>query len=120
MSDFEKTAKILADFRKKMNYDNISCHEICHDSLCHESINSLICHDSALTKTEVLKKQEKLSKDDWWYLVEVLEKWRVYNPRAIITKYGAMNCWEAMIRTKENRPRVHGAYFTKVVRSLAT
>ena len=59
-----------------------------------------------------------MSKSDWYYLVEILESWRVYNPRAVIKRYGALNCWEAMVRTKDFTPRVPGAYFTKVVRQL--
>lgn len=100
----------FAEFEQKKsftNHDMISCHDTCND-LCHESLHSLTCHDSDV----------KLSKDNWWYLVQQLEKWRVFNPRAIITKYGPLNAWEAMLRTKDNHPRVPGAYFTKVVRSL--
>lgn len=116
MSDFKTVNQIVAELHKKMksnqhDHDMKSCHDTCND-LCHESIHSLTCHDSVESKVQ------KLSKDDWWYLVQVLEKWRVYNPRAIITKYGPLNCWEAMTRTKENHPRIPGAYFTKVVRSI--
>ena len=67
-----------------------------------------ICNDS----------NKQLVKSDWWYLVQTLESWNVFKPRAIIKKYGALNCWEAMLRTKENYPKCKGAYFTKVVRSL--
>lgn len=95
----------------------ISCHDLGHDSLCHESIHSLTCHDSEVNQAK--KSEAKLSKSDWWYLVNQLEQWRVFNPRAIISKYGPFNAWEAMVRTKENHPRIPGAYFTKVVRSLA-
>ena len=101
-------------------HDMISCHDTCND-LCHESIHSLTCHDSEQKEQKIKTKkaeQAKLSKSDWWYLVQQLEQWRVFNPRAIITKYGPFNAWEAMVRTKENSPRVPGAYFTKVVRSL--
>lgn len=94
-----------------------SCHDSDHDTLCHESIHSLTCHDSE--EKQAKKSEAKLSKSDWWYLVNQLEQWRVFNPRAIITKYGPFNAWEAMVRTKENHPRIPGAYFTKVVRSLA-
>lgn len=98
-------------------HDMISCHDLSHDSLCHESIHSLTCHDSEVKQAK--KSEAKLSKSDWWYLVNQLEQWRVFNPRAIISKYGPFNAWEAMVRTKENHPRIPGAYFTKVVRSLA-
>lgn len=125
MSDFRTVDEIVAELHKKMKdnqHDHImkSCHDTCND-LCHESIHSLTCHDSKRETKKVIeaKPEAKLSKNDWWYLVNQLEQWRVFNPRAIITKYGPFNAWEAMIRTKENSPRVPGAYFTKVVRSLA-
>ena len=99
----------MSDFRKVSfeHYDNVIT---CNDDVitCYEGNNPLICYDS----------KKRISKEDWWYLVETLEKWHVFSPRAIITKYGALNCWEAMTRTKENRPRNAGAYFTKVVRNM--
>lgn len=100
MTDFTSVSDNL-----KKRY--LSLHEMKGNDLCNEGNNPLICNDS-----------KKLEKSDWWYLVQTLEKWHVFKPRAIITKYGAFNCWEAMQLTKENRPRVPGAYFTKVVRSL--
>lgn len=81
----------------------------CHDQ-SHEVTQLDSCHDDSAAG--------KLSKSDWYYLVEILESWRVYNPRAVIKRYGALNCWEAMVRTKDFTPRVPGAYFTKVVRQL--
>jgi len=96
---------------------DLSCHEIedlssCHDShvmkSCHEVISSKSCHDHG----------KMLSKSDWYYLVSILEQWRVYNPRTVIKHYGPLKCWEAMLRTKDFRPRIPGAYFTKVVRQL--
>lgn len=100
MSDFNSVSE---NFKKCY----LSLHEMTCNDTCHEELHSLTCNDS-----------KKLEKSDWWYLVQTLENWKVFKPRAIITKYGAFNCWEAMQRTKENRPRVPGAYFTKVVRSL--
>lgn len=128
MSDFRTVDEIVAELHKKMKdnqHEHVmkSCHDSDHDSVCHESIHSLICHDSEEKQTKKTETknadQAKLSKSDWWYLVNQLEQWRVFNPRAIITKYGPFNAWEAMVRTKENHPRIPGAYFTKVVRSLA-
>lgn len=100
MSDFQNAGKIAQTLYHNMKLNVMS--------ICHEGNIPSICYD----------RQRQLSKADWWYLVETLEKWHVYCPRAIITKYGALNCWEAMVRTKENRPRIAGAYFTKVVRNL--
>lgn len=86
----------------------ITCNDdkVCNDYVMRDNI-PLICNDS-----------KQLNKSDWWYLVQTLESWNVFKPRAIIKKYGALNCWEAMLRTKENYPKCKGAYFTKVVRSL--
>lgn len=104
MQDFQTTADVL---KKLYDHDMKSCYDNVMNT-CHDKSISLICHDS----------KSKLSKNDWWYLVNTLEQWKVYNPRAIITKYGPFNCWEAMQRTKENHPRIPGAYFTKVVRNI--
>lgn len=104
MSDFETPVQIL---------QNLSHNMRCNDNVmntCNDSNVSLICYD----------RNKRIEKSEWWYLVEVLEKWHVYSPRAIISKYGAMNCWQAMLKTKENRPRNAGAYFTKVVRNMVT
>lgn len=91
-----------------------SCHShgSCHDQ-GHEGITNYSCHEQG-----EVENYKKLSKDDWNYLVSVLESWRVYNPRSVIKRYGALNAWEAMVRTKDFTPRVPGAYFTKVIRSL--
>lgn len=91
-----------------------SCHShgSCHDQ-GHEVLQTYSCHESCSEEN-----YKKLSKDDWNYLVSVLESWRVFNPRSVIKRYGALNAWEAMIRTKDFSPRVPGAYFTKVIRSL--
>lgn len=106
------------------NHDMSSCHKedsltschshvlSCHDQ-GHEVIQRYSCHESG---TEENYKQ--LSKSDWNYLVSVLESWRVFNPRSVIKRYGALNCWDAMIRTKDFTPRVPGAYFTKVIRQI--
>ena len=83
-------------------HDMISCHESNYLKSCHDS-----CHAN------------QLSKSDWFYLVSVLEGWRVFNPRSVIKHYGALNCWEAMIKTKDFTPRVPGAYFTKTVRQIS-
>lgn len=99
--------------------DLTSCHShglSCHDQ-SHEVTQRYSCHESC--DGEILQENYKqLSKSDWQYLVNTLESWRVYNPRAVVKRYGALNCWEAMIRTKDFTPRVPGAYFTKVIRSL--
>lgn len=88
----------------KKSYDKhvMICHE--HDmNTCHEGINtSITCHDS----------NERLSKDEWWYLVNTLEAWRVYNPRAVVKKNPAA-AWKIMNICKDNNVRVPGAYFTR-------
>lgn len=86
----------------------VSCHDKGHDVLQRHS-----CHEQSTDKS-----YKQLSKEDWTYLVGVLETWRVFNPRSVVKRYGALNCWEAMIRTKDFSPRVPGAYFTKVVRQI--
>ena len=74
-----------------------------HDmKVCHEGINTLtICHDS-----------ERLTKDEWWYLVNTLDSWRVFNPRAVIKRNPAL-AWKCMNLCKDNNVRIPGAYFTR-------
>lgn len=82
---------------------------ICHDmNERNEYHNMISCHDV----------KETISKNDYFYLVETLEKWRVFYPKAQIKKYGAKNCWEAMNRVKSSNARVPGAYFTATVRNM--
>lgn len=75
-----------------------------HDyELCHEGINThSICHDS----------KDRLSKDEWWYLVNTLDSWRVFNPRAVIKKHPTL-AWKCMTLCKDNNVRIPGAYFTR-------
>lgn len=94
------------------NYDvNHSYHD--HDmighELCHEGINTLICHDSCH------EGKEQLEKDEWWYLVNQLEKWRVFNPRSVV-KRNPVIAWKVMNLCKDPNVRVKGAYFTTCFR----
>jgi len=88
--------------------DLTSCHESCYDN---KQTNS--CHDHVM-----FDKEKKISLSDYNYLVNQLEAWKVFAPRAVVKRYGALNAWEAMNRTKDFQPRIPGAYFTKVIRSL--
>lgn len=88
------------------NFNGLTTHDmICHEhdyELCHEGINThSICHDS-----------ERLTKNEWWYLVNTLDSWRVFNPRAVIKKNPVL-AWHCMNLCKDNKVRVPGAYFTR-------
>lgn len=109
---FSSLEDAIESCRKKGNLPSCHDHESCHDT-CNEGINTLSCHDHVM-----FSKEKKLSLSDYNYLVNQLESWRVFAPRAVIKRYGALNAWEAMIRTKDFKARVPGAYFTKVIRSL--
>ena len=105
---------------------NSACYHDMRSCLREESLISchshgLSSHDQGHDVTPIDSCHEnyrQLSKNDWNYLVSVLESWRVYNPRSVIKRYGALNCWEAMVRTKDFTPRIPGAYFTKVIRQI--
>ena len=87
--------------------ENHSYHEhvmIGYD-VCHEVNNSL----------EVSCHENQLSKSDWWYLVETLEKWRVFNPRSVV-KRNPIVAWQVMNLCKDPNVRVKGAYFTTCFR----
>lgn len=95
--------------QKQYDHDMI-CHDVCHD-VCHDGINNpIICHDSTETK------ENRISKDEWFYLVDTLESWRVFNPRAIVKKNPAA-AWRCMNLCKDRNVRVPGAYFTACFRT---
>lgn len=119
---------------KKQNDHVMICHDTCYD-VCHEGINThVICHDSEVSeKTGKFKNQlttncsqpvtdcheldgGRLSKDEWWFLVDTLESWRVFNPRAIVKKNPAA-AWRCMNLCKDRNVRVKGAYFTACFRT---
>lgn len=90
------------------HYDNhvMTCYEI-----GHEGINThVICHDSNETP------QNRISKDEWYYLVDTLESWRVFNPRAVVKK-DPVAAWKCMNLCKDKNVRVKGAYFTACLRT---
>lgn len=107
--------------KQQNGYDNhvMICHDTCHQ-ICHEGINTPItCHDSneMYEKNVQLKEEEnRLNKSDWYYLVQTLESWRVFNPRAIIKKNPAA-AWKCMNLCKDKGVRVPGAYFTACFRT---
>lgn len=108
-ADFKQA---LAQFRERiendmihgMNHDMIE-----HDNLCHEGNNSLICND------HVMSEPVQLKKSDWWYLVNTLTEWRVYNARSVVKRNPRL-AWKVMNLCKDKRVRVKGAYFTTCFR----
>lgn len=122
----------MQNFNALTTHDMI-CHEHDHE-LCHEGINThSICHDSGIlykqslvsecvandSECEISDSNERkefqdnrLSKDEWWYLVNTLDSWRVFNPRAVIKKNPVL-AWHCMNLCKDNNVRVPGAYFTR-------
>lgn len=79
----------------------ITCNDTCNE-LCNEGINTpIICNDSNI---------KKLEKSDWWYLVQTLESWGVFKPRAIIKK-DPLAAWKCMNLAKDNQAKSKGAYF---------
>lgn len=74
----------------------------CNEGLCNEGINTpSICNDSV----------KRLDKNDWWYLVDTLESWGVFKPRAIVKKNPAA-AWKCMNLCKDRQVRHKGSYFT--------
>lgn len=79
----------------------ITCDDSCNEPLCNEGINTpIICNDSI-----------RLDKTDWWYLVQTLESWGVFKPRAIVKKNPAA-AWKVMNLCKDRQVRHKGSYFT--------
>ena len=77
----------------------ISCNDSCNE-LCNEVIHTYICNDSVT----------RLDKNDWWYLVNQLEQWGVFKPRAIVKK-NPLAAWKCMNLAKDNYAKSKGAYF---------
>lgn len=108
----------------KYPYEFATIETMNHDMTCNDNVmtcnHDITCNEHVMNYKQpfTCNDSKRLEKSDWWYLVHQLEEWNVFKPRAIVKKYGALNCWEAMIRTKDFNPRIKGAYFTKVVRSL--
>ena len=117
VSCYEKNEKMSCPNHdmKVMTFNHNMGHNMNHDMTYDKAEK----HHSTRASFGVKNQTYELSKSDWLYLVQTLENWGVFAPKAIIKRYGAGACWEAMIRTKDFCPRVPGAYFTKVVRSLA-
>lgn len=87
------------------NYDEKTTMITCNDygnELCNEGINTpIICNDSKL---------KRLDKSEWWYLVQTLESWGVFKPRAVIKK-DPIAAWKCMNLAKDNYAKSKGAYF---------
>lgn len=81
----------------------ITCNDTICNELCNEDINThSICNDS---------KVKRLDKNDWWYLVQTLESWGVFKPRAIVKK-NPLAAWKVMNLCKDKQVRHKGSYFT--------
>lgn len=64
---------------------------------------------------------ETINKRDYVKLLNQLEEWRVFAPKAIVKKYGVKTVQLAVEYTKATKNvRCHGAYFTYMVRQLKT
>lgn len=93
-------------FTHDMNNHDMSYHDKGHDT-CHDNNSTTCNHDMS----DFSKNLEMLSKTDWWYLVNTLESWRVFNPRSVV-KRNPQLAWRIMNICKDSSVRVKGAYFT--------
>lgn len=96
----------IAECEKKAHNMN---HDMIEHDVCHEGNNPIICHEHDMSE------QVKLNKSDWFYLVNTLESWRVYNPRSVVKKNPIL-AWKVMCLCKDPQVRVKGAYFTTCFR----
>ena len=88
-----------------MENTNNSAMITCNDygmTSCNEVLHTSICNDSKVTR---------LDKNDWWYLVNQLEQWGVFKPRAIVKK-NPLAAWKCMNLCKDKNVRHKGSYFT--------
>ena len=102
----ELRAKIENDLTHDMNH--VMTHDmVCNDELCHEVIQPIKCYESC--------HENQLDKSEWWYLVNTLTEWRVYNARSVVKRNPRL-AWKIMNLCKDKRVRVKGAYFTTCFR----
>lgn len=92
-------------YEQNENLNSYHDHDMIGHDVCHEGNTSLMvsCHEN------------ELSKSDWWYLVNQLEQWRVFNPRSVI-KRNPVIAWRVMNLCKDPNVRIKGAYFTTCFR----
>ena len=102
------------------NSTMIPCNDGHVMSTCNEGINTpSICNDSKCTsntskdtsKDTSSVQVARLDKNDWWYLVQTLESWGVFKPRAIVKK-NPLAAWKCMNLCKDKQVRHKGSYFT--------
>lgn len=91
-----------------MNTQQQYDHDMIDYDTCYEEKYILTCHDS--------NNKNRISKDEWLFLVETLDKWHVFNPRAVVKKNPAA-AWRCMNLCKDRQVRVPGAYFTACFRT---
>lgn len=79
------------------------------------------CHEHTMTKNDFNKTShvhdmswKELKKTDYVRLLTQLEMWGVYAPKALVKKYGAKKCYNAMEMTLHVNPRIPHAYFRKL------
>ena len=90
----------------------ITCNDTICNELCNEGINTpSICNDSHQVSHQPTSKITRLDKNDWYYLVQTLESWGVFKPRAIVKK-NPLAAWKCMNLCKDKNVRHKGSYFT--------
>lgn len=84
-------------------------------------INNIPCHDMLLKKEKNIPCTcyDMISKREYAKLLNQLQEWNVFAPKAIVKKYGVKTVQLAVEYTKATpNVRVPGAYFTYMVRQL--
>lgn len=84
-------------------------------------INNIPCHDMLLKKEKNIPCTcyDMISKREYSKLLNQLQEWNVFAPKAIVKKYGVLTVQTAIEYTKATpNVRVPGAYFTYMVRQL--
>lgn len=102
---------------EKENTQNRYDHNMIGYESCYENKHILTCHDSDKVTDQVSDQvKNRISKEEWNYLVDTLTKWRVYSPRTVVKKNPAA-AWRCMNLCKDKGVRVPGAYFTACFRT---
>lgn len=102
---------------KKESFLNHDIHVMTYHGICHDFSNNTN-HDMVHSVNNFSENvnNAKLSKDEWFYLTQILDSWRVYNARAVVKKNPVL-AWRIMTLCKDPQIRVKGAYFTACFRN---
>lgn len=119
MSDYGKeyAQEVLRRQNERLQREEMLRNE--HNMLHSMSLSVNTKHSMLHNMQEKKESWKQLNKFEYATLLNQLDAWGVFASKAIVRKYGALVCWQAMKSAKMSNASNKGAYFTKVARELA-